>query len=184
MTPGAYVSPTKKAKYDEVVEMDSTIVTYREEYANDLSRRLGITADELPAAYCISTLMNPMFGRRPNIIGSGLMTEKQYTNGRDNLLSMMQDVYDDLTPTFDVVDSSSDEDDSRDGAIERVNNRYTRRPRTSWMPLSCSRGIGTSPRSISAGRSLGQMMRELALRSVFISCAGQRQGPSFKEEHS
>ena len=86
MKPGATVRPSKRAKYDEVVAMDSTIVTYRDEYAKDLSRRLGITAEELPAAYAIATLLNPMFGRKPNIVGSGLMTEKQYAKGRDSLL--------------------------------------------------------------------------------------------------
>lgn len=106
---------SKKAKYDEVVEMEDEIVTYCEVYAEDLKRRLGITADELPAAYSIPTLMNLMFGRKPNIIRSRLMTEKQYANGRDNLLSMMQDVYNDLTPVYDIADSDGGENNSKDG---------------------------------------------------------------------
>eukprot|EP00956_Cyclotella_meneghiniana_P013839 scaffold20280_cov78-Cyclotella_meneghiniana.AAC.2 len=48
-------------------------------------RRLGVTAEELPPAYAIATLMNPMFGRKANIVGSGSMTEEQYNNGREAL---------------------------------------------------------------------------------------------------
>ena len=169
MTPGAYVSPTKKqsSMMKWLIWIVPLLPTVRSTpRIKDLSWRLGITADELPAAYSISTLMNPMFGRKPNIIGSGLMTEKQYANGRDILLSMMQDVYDDLTPTFDVVVSSSDEDDSRDGAIERVNNSNHQKAKDELDAFELSRRIGTSPRSSLAGHSLGQMIRELALRSV------------------
>ena len=70
MRSGSFVRPSKKSKYDAVVEMDDRIAKYRDEYANDLSRRLGVTAEELPPAYAIATLMNPMFGRKANIVGS------------------------------------------------------------------------------------------------------------------
>ena len=83
---------------------------------------LGITADNLLAPYSIATRMNPMFGRKPNIIGSGLMTERQYNNGRDSLLGLMQDVYDDLTPVFEVADSDSDDSNSKDGSVRQVSN--------------------------------------------------------------
>ena len=38
------------------------------------------------------------------------------------VLGMMQNVYNDLTPAFDVLDSDSDEEDSKDGSVERVSN--------------------------------------------------------------
>jgi hypothetical protein len=68
-------------EYNEVVQMDVLIESFRHEYAKDLAARLGIDKDRLPDAYTITTLLNPMFGLEPLITGTKLMTKQQYDNG-------------------------------------------------------------------------------------------------------
>ncbi len=60
-----------------VVEMD-VIETSRDVYATALEEMLGIGQDKLPTALSISTLLNLLFGLKPRIIGSGLMSDHQY----------------------------------------------------------------------------------------------------------
>jgi hypothetical protein len=76
-----------KTKYNEILIMHDTISTYRASYVEDLTRRLGLDQQELPAAFSTATLLNPMFGRSPNIIHSGLMTRVQYNRARNLLVS-------------------------------------------------------------------------------------------------
>jgi len=84
--------------FDEIVDMDPLIETYRDEYVKDLSRRLGITDVRLPIAYTLTSLLNPLFGLKPVIVGSGLMSEIQYQNAREGLLRHMQDEFDKTNP--------------------------------------------------------------------------------------
>ena len=100
--------------FDETVEMDPLIETYRDEYVKDLSRRLGINNDRLPVAYSLTALLNPMFGLKPVIVGSGLMNESQYHNACEGLLRDMQDELDKKNPPVEI---NSDEDNSLDGSV-------------------------------------------------------------------
>lgn len=108
-------------KYDEVVEMDSLVETYRDEYVLDLSRRLGVDEDRLPIAYTFMALLNPMFGCRPVLIGSKLMTPMQYDNARELLVRAIQDELDLKNP---IVNTSvdSDSDNSLDGDVVDLDN--------------------------------------------------------------
>ena len=80
--------------------MDDCIITYLQEYANDLETRLQVGSDvnKLPVTLAVSTLLNPMFGLEPLIVGSGLMSSTQYNNARKSLLHMMQDYLDAKQP--------------------------------------------------------------------------------------
>lgn len=99
---------------DDTVEMDPLIETYRDEYVKELSRRLGINNDRLPVACSLTALLNPMFGLKPVIVGSGLMNESQYHNAREGLLQDMQDELDKKNPPVEI---NSDEDNSLDGSV-------------------------------------------------------------------
>ena len=76
---GAEVTNADEQEHTSVVVMESVIQTYREVYSNDLEERIGInTNDRLPTALGLVTLLNPMFGLKPIVIGAGLMNESQY----------------------------------------------------------------------------------------------------------
>ena len=57
---GSFVTDDEERNYSEVVDMEDVIETYRDTYAND---------DKLPTAMSVSTLLNPIFGLKPRIIG-------------------------------------------------------------------------------------------------------------------
>ena len=78
--------PDVKKNFNEVVDMHHTIEIYHEVYTDDLEMRIGLNKDTLPIALAISTLLNPTFGVRSNVVGSGLMTNKQYGRARGKLL--------------------------------------------------------------------------------------------------
>jgi hypothetical protein len=61
--------------------MDLTIEKYRMVYAQDLAKRVCLN-DNLPNALTFSVLLNPLFGLQQRIVGSGLLTEGQYTNAK------------------------------------------------------------------------------------------------------
>lgn len=105
----------------ELMEMHPFIQTYKEVYGEDLASRIGISNTKLPAALAVSTLLNPTFGRQPLIVGSGLMSEEQYTCARSSLLQMMQDILDSKDPLQGAM-SSDDSEDSRDGSLPSVLN--------------------------------------------------------------
>ena len=107
--------------YTEVVEMDPLIETYRRVYANDLEERIGIKSYKLPAALGVTTLLNPMFGLKPKVVGSGLMTDAQYDEARFDLLYQMQDILDEKSPPVDSSSDSSDVD-SDDEVLPRHQN--------------------------------------------------------------
>jgi len=91
-----------KTKYNEILIMHDTISTYRASYVEDLTRRLGLDQQELPAAFSTATLLNPMFGRSPNIIHSGLMTRVQYNRARNLLVRVIQDELEAASPVIDM----------------------------------------------------------------------------------
>ena len=58
-----------------VVDIYQHILTYCKVYSDDLEARLGLQKAKLPTALAISVFLNPFFGQKPKVIGSGLMTE-------------------------------------------------------------------------------------------------------------
>jgi hypothetical protein len=105
--------------------MHDCIEKYRDLFANDLERRLAVTEDKLPPALGVTTLLNPLFGLEPRIVGCGLMTSEQYRLSRKAVISLLHDILD--KDSVIVVHSSSDDDDSDDGVIEATgNSNYNR----------------------------------------------------------
>ena len=107
-------------EYVEVMEMHPLIAKYRQVYADDLEDRLRLRESSLPITLAVSTLLNPMFGLQPTIVGSGLMTGVQYKNAESALLQMMIDVFDANNPNLNSDDSCSV--DSRDGILPLIDN--------------------------------------------------------------
>ena len=70
--------------------MDPRVEVFREKYVEDLSRRLEINANRLPVAYTRTAPLNPMFGLKPVIVGSKLMTEVQYNHAREDIVRAIQ----------------------------------------------------------------------------------------------
>jgi hypothetical protein len=104
--------------------MHDCIEKYRDLFADDLERRLSITEDKLPPALGVTTLLNPLFGLEPKIVGCGLMTFEQYRLSRKAVISLLHDILD--KDSVIVLDSSED-DDSDDGVIESTgNSNYNR----------------------------------------------------------
>ena len=120
----ADVSSDDMRNYVMVVEMDPLIETYRQVYANDLEDHLGIKHDKLPAALSVTMLLNPMFGLKPKIVESGIMTEAQYSKARRALLYMIQDIMDAMSPTpvVNCDSGSSSELDSEDEELPTQEN--------------------------------------------------------------
>ena len=110
-------------EYVDVLDMTSEVAKYREVHANDLENRLGLNKKSRPTTMAVSALLNPTFGLKPTIVGSGLMTEDQYENAERTLVQMMIDILDAKNPNLDADDSDSE--DSRDGSLPPVNNGST-----------------------------------------------------------
>ncbi len=91
--------------------MEEVIEKYCDTYAKELEDRLCLQKDKLPTAMAISTLLNPIFGLRPRIVGCGLMSDRQYDRARRDLVQMIQDILDARSPTIDVELLASDNDD-------------------------------------------------------------------------
>lgn len=113
-------------KYDEVVDMDPVIGIYRDKYVEDLSRRLGINDDRLPGSYTIMTLLNPLFGLKPVIVGSKLMTETQYDHAREAVVRLIQEELDSKNP-ITSSGAKDDDDNSLDGEIAESDENDNRR---------------------------------------------------------
>ena len=79
---GSFVTDDDKQNYSEVVDMKDVIEIYRATYANDFEQRLSLKDDKLPTAMSVSTLLNPIFGLKPRIIGCGLMSDRKYDTAR------------------------------------------------------------------------------------------------------
>lgn len=94
------------------------IEKYRDLYSADLAECLSNDNETLPASLEIPVLLNPLFGSKERIIGSGFMPETQYNKAQQDLLEKMQDILDRKNPivatiTVDSSNSSSCGSDSK-----------------------------------------------------------------------
>jgi hypothetical protein len=94
-------------------------------YANDLERCLELNKHRLSAAFAITTLLNPVFGQRPSIVGSGMMTDTQYHNAKEMVLRAIQDILDSKDTSI-IVEVSSDDNSAHplDEMIDHVDNEH------------------------------------------------------------
>jgi hypothetical protein len=99
---GSFVTDDKEQNYSQVIDIEEVIEKYHGTYAKDLEERLCLQKDKLPTAMAISTLLNPIFGLRPRIVGCGLMCDRQYDQARRDLVRMIQDILDARSPTIEV----------------------------------------------------------------------------------
>ena len=69
----------------------------------------------------VATLLNPMFGLKSNVVGSGLMTDDQYDAARNELICELQDIMDETAPPV-YSDSSGDDssEDEEDMPLRRI----------------------------------------------------------------
>ncbi len=74
----SFVTDNEEQNYSEVIDMEEMIEKYHDIYAKDLEERLCLQKDKLPTEMAISTLLNPIFGLRPRIVGCRLMSDRQY----------------------------------------------------------------------------------------------------------
>ena len=114
----------------KVETMDPLIEEYRETYSQNLGDRLLINEERLPESFALPALLNPVFGTRAKVVGSGLMTSDQYRRARQALLSQMQDHLDKKYPPVESSDSSASEDsedsESDEEVPDRVNTNHAR----------------------------------------------------------
>ena len=90
-----------------------------------------INEERLPESFSIPALLNPLFGTRAKVVGSGLMTSNQYRRARQALLSQMQDHLDKQYPPVCESSDSSDLEESEDSESDeevpdRVNTNHAR----------------------------------------------------------
>ena len=67
----AFVDEDQEKEYVLTIDMEEPIETYHELFLTDLDDCLGLFERRLPDALAIPTLLNPMFGQRKVIMGSG-----------------------------------------------------------------------------------------------------------------
>ena len=116
---------TKQEKnFSQVLVMHESFEKYREVFADDLEARLDIAADKLPVSLAVTTLLNPIFGLESRIVGSGLMTQTQYTWVRKSVIGLLHDILDKNTPV--VVDSGGDDSSDDDVVEPAFNANYNR----------------------------------------------------------
>ena len=83
---GSFLTDNEERNCSKVVDMKDVIEIYRDTYANDLEKQLNLKDDKLPTAMSVSTLLNPIFGLKPRIVGCGLMSDRQYDQARRDLV--------------------------------------------------------------------------------------------------
>ena len=79
---GVEVAPEVARSYDKVELMNPAVQKYCLLYCKNLSERLGLNESSLPPAYTNHVLVNPLFGSKQKIVGSGLLAEGQYIRAR------------------------------------------------------------------------------------------------------
>jgi hypothetical protein len=121
---GSLVTDNKERYYSEVIDMEEMIEKYCDTYAKDLEERQCLQKDKLPAAMASLTLLNPIFGLRQRIVVCGLMSDRHYNQARRDLVRMIQDILDAMSPTIDVELLASDnyDRDSDDEALPVTQN--------------------------------------------------------------
>ena len=72
------------------------------------------------------TLLNPLFGLKPVIVGSKLMTETQYDHAREAVVRLIQEELDSKNPITSSGAKDYD-DNSLDGEIAESDENYNRR---------------------------------------------------------
>ena len=103
--------------------MDPLIETYCEVYADDLEARVGVNSDSLPTTLGVATLLNPMFGLKPKVVGSELMSGDQYDKARVELICQMKDIMNETSPpVYSSSDSDISEIDSDDEELPGQQN--------------------------------------------------------------
>jgi hypothetical protein len=127
---GIQLTNEESAGYDEIVTMMPMIDTYCQKYVEDLANRLRIN--------------DPMFGREPKIVGSGLMTPEQFRRARDGLLKLMQTEFDQASPVEDTSNwedeaneldgSSSEEDNDSYNHAKSELERFERFKKVRYLP--------------------------------------------------
>ena len=120
---GSFWSDDEERNYSKVVQMEDVIEVYGDIYAKDLEKRLNLKDDKLHKAMSISTLLNPIFGLKPRVVGCGLMSDRQYDRARKDLVQNMQDILDSASPIItSIVDESDIDIDSDDDALPQTEN--------------------------------------------------------------
>lgn len=79
---GVDVSEDEAKNYSSVEDMEPLVEQYCELYTEDLARRVGMEAKFLSPAFTKQVLLNPMFGFESYVVGSGLLSARQYTRAR------------------------------------------------------------------------------------------------------
>ena len=111
------------------VVMDDCIEKFRGLYARDMELRCGLVekdtgepAKKLPVDTAVAALLNPLYGGKVRITKSGLMTEDQYDQAQEDLLSRVQKMRESDFGVPMVVDaeSSSSGNDSMDDPVVRT----------------------------------------------------------------
>jgi hypothetical protein len=110
------IDPVVLAKYSTVKIMHPYIERYCDVYSKDLADHLSLNDRHLPDALATPTLLTPMCGNKKRIIGSGLMSERQYLKARQHLFCKMKDILDKNDPVlcYTLSDHSSSTDDKDD----------------------------------------------------------------------
>ena len=103
--------------------MEPEIVQYCDIYTADLSEHLGLNETHLPNAVSFPALLNPMFGNRKLIVGSGLMSAMQYDRAKGRLLQRMVRIRDRKCPSASQGTVNEDGLDSKDDDVEFATNK-------------------------------------------------------------
>ncbi len=86
----ASVSPDVARNYTRVEEMHSDVELYCDLYVKDLKERIGLDDVRPKNSLTFHCLLNPLFGRKKNMVVTGLLTEDQYEYGRNGELLCCQ----------------------------------------------------------------------------------------------
>ena len=79
---GVTACPSKERNYSKVEVMDPLVEKYCSLYTQDLTSRIGLDEEELSAALTFHVILNPMFGKKSQVVGSGLLTSDQFHRTR------------------------------------------------------------------------------------------------------
>ncbi len=126
----ATINPDVLKNYNTVEVMHPYIERYCNVYTQDLADRLSLNDRHLPDALVTPSLLNPLFGNKKRMVGSGLMSKGQYFKAWQNLLQKMQDILDKNNPLlcYTLSDTSSSEgsiNDEDDDIPWRDNMNYS-----------------------------------------------------------
>ena len=136
--------PEFTTKYDDVVDMEARVEVFRDKYVEDLSPRLEANANRLPPAHTRTTILNPMFGLKPVIVGSTLMTKVQYNYAREDIVRTIQTELDSKSEVVVLATNDAESEDSLDGEFvdeENDNRRAAEREMSRFEKFKMQRFI-------------------------------------------